>query len=76
MLQPAVQHTAVQGQPQDVQYLDMGHYHVADGRPPLHGNHDHAINSYSGAAPNVPTQAQAAPPDPVCTNLICTHTHI
>ena len=73
MLQPAVQNTA---QPQDVQYLDMGYYHVVNGHPPLHENPDHAINNYAGAALDVPAQGQAAPSDPVCTNLTCTHTHI
>ena len=66
MLQPAAQNTAAQGQPHDVRYLDIGYYHVANGRPPLHENHDPAINNYAGAALNVPAQAQAAPPDPVC----------
>ena len=76
MPQPAVQNTAVQGQRQDVQYLDMGYYHVVNGQPLLHENHDHAINSYAGAALDVPTQAQATPPEPVCINPTCTHAHI
>ena len=76
MLQPAVQNTTGQGQPQDVHYLDMGYYHVVNGQPPLHEDHDHAINNYAGPAMSVPTQAQAATLDPVCTNLTCTHTHI
>lgn len=72
----AAQNTSAQGQPQDVQYLDIGHYHIANGHPPLHENHDHAINNYAEAVLDVPAQVQAVPSDPVCSNVTCTHTHI
>lgn len=50
-----------------MQYLD--NHDMANDQPPLHDHRDHAIDNYAGAALDVPAQAQAAPPDPVCTDL-------
>ena len=69
MPQP-VQTTAAQRQPQHLQYID-----VANNHPLLHGHQDHVINNYAGAALGDPVQAQAAPPDPVCTDPTFLHTH-
>jgi hypothetical protein len=44
-------------------------------RPPLHEHRGHAINNYAGVALDVPVQAQAAPPVPVCTDLTHSYTH-
>lgn len=63
-----VENTAAQGQQQDLQYIDTGYYNMVNDRPPLHGHRNHAndaINNYGGVAPDVPAQAQAAPPVPV-----------
>ena len=53
----------------------MGYHDIAND-PPLHEHRDYAINNYAGVALGVPTQAQAAPPDPVCADLPFPHTHI
>jgi hypothetical protein len=67
---------AAQGQPQDLQYVDMGYCNMVDDHPPLHEHRDHAINNYAGVALDVSAQAQAAPPAPVCTDLTFPHTRI
>ena len=72
---PPVENIVTQGQPQDLRYVDMGHYGMANDHPPLHGHRDHAIN-YHGVALDVPAQAQAAPPVTVCTDLNFPHTYI
>ena len=66
-----VENTAAQGQPQDLQYTDMGYHNMANNRPPLLEHRDHSINNYARVALDVPAQAQvaAAPPVPVSTNL-------
>ena len=61
---PPVENVGVQGQLQDLRYVDMGYNDMANDRPPLHEHRDYAINNYAGVA-----QAQAAPPAPVCTDL-------
>jgi hypothetical protein len=68
---PPVENVAVQGQLQDLQYVDMGYDDMANDHPPLHEYRDHAINNYAGVA-----QAQAAPPAPVCTDLDSPYTFI
>ena len=75
---PPVEYTAAQGQPQNLGYLDMpvGYYDIANDHPPLHGHRNHGINNNAGAALDVPAQAQAALPDPVCAYLTFLHTHI
>lgn len=66
---PPVEYTVAQGQPPDLQYIDMGHYGMANNHPPLHGHRDHAINHH-GVVLGVLAQAQAAPPATVCTDLL------
>lgn len=66
---PPVENVAVQGQLQDLRYVDMGYINMANGHPPVHEHRGHAINNYAGVALDVPAQAQAAPPAPVCTDL-------
>jgi hypothetical protein len=73
---PPVENTAAQGQPQDLRYGGMGHYDMANNHPSLHEHHDHAIDDYAGLVLDVPAQAQAAPPAPVCPGLIVPHTRI
>ena len=72
---PPVENNAVQGQLQDLRNVDMGHYDMPNDRPPLHEPCGHAINNYAGVSLDVPVQAQAAPPVPVCTDLTHSHTH-
>ena len=67
--------TSVQGPQEDLRYVDMG-FSMANDHLPAHGHHDSAINNYAGVGLDVPAQAQAAPLDPVCTNLNFPHTHI
>ena len=64
------------GHLQDLRNVDMGHYDMFNYHPPLHHEHrGHAINNnYAGVALDVPVQAQAAPPVPVCTDLTHFHT--
>ena len=66
-----VENVGVQGQLQDLQYVDMGYNDMANDRPPLHKHRDHAINNYVGVA-----HAQAAPPAPVCTDIDFPYTPI
>ena len=66
---PPVENFAAQGQPQDLRYVDMGLYDMANDRPALHEHRDHVVNNYAGVAPDVPAYAQAALPAPVCTCL-------
>ena len=42
----------------------------------LHEHRDYAINNYAGVSLDVLTQAQAAPPDPVCADFPFPHAHI
>ena len=68
-----VENHAAQRQPQNLQYLDMDYYDMANVHPPvppLHEHRDQAIDNYAAAVLDVPAQAQAAPPSPVCTGLI------
>ena len=71
-----VENTAAQGQTQDLQYIDMGYYNMANDRSSSLEHRDHTINDYAGVALDVPTQAQAAPPVPVSTDLTISHTYI
>ena len=73
---PTVENPAAQGQPQDLQYVDMGYYNMANDHPPPHEHRDHAINNYAGVALDAPAQAQAAPSTPVCIYLTFKHTHV
>jgi hypothetical protein len=67
---PPVENLAEQAQPQDLHYFDMGYYGMANDYPPPLGYRDHIIGDNAGIVQDVPTQAQAAPPAPVCTNLV------
>ena len=70
---PPPENVAVQGQLQDLRYVDMVYNDMAGDHPPLHGHRDHAINNYARVALNTPAQAQAAPPAPVSTDLTFPH---
>jgi hypothetical protein len=72
---PPVENTAAQGQPQGLQYVDMGYYDMPNDPPPLQ-HRDHGINNYAGVVPDVPAQTQAAPPVAVCTYITFPHTNI
>jgi hypothetical protein len=56
--------------------MPVGYYDIANDHLPLHGHRNHGINNDAGAALDVPAQAQAALPDPVCAYLTFLHTHI
>jgi hypothetical protein len=66
-----VENNTEQDQLQDLQYVDMGHYDMANdrGHGPLHEHRNHAINNYAGVALDA-AQGHAAPLAPVCTNVI------
>ena len=70
---PPVENFAAQGHPQDLQYVDIGHYNMANDHHPPHEHRDYTINNYAGIAHNVP--AGPAPPAPVSTDLTFPHTH-
>jgi hypothetical protein len=65
-----VENNAAQGQLQGLQYVDMGHYDMANDHRPLHEYHNHAIDNHANVALDVPVQGHAAPLAPVCTNFI------
>ncbi|KAF8487036.1 hypothetical protein DFH94DRAFT_11681 [Russula ochroleuca] len=62
---PPVENIAGQGQPQDLRYIDMGYYDVANDHRPLHEHRNHAINNRAGVALDVPAQGEAVPPAPI-----------
>ena len=64
-----VENIAAQAQPQDLQYVDVSDYGMANGFPPPQGHRDHINGDNVGIVQDVPVQAQAAPPAPVCTNF-------
>jgi hypothetical protein len=67
---PPIENNAAQGQSQDLQFVDVGHYDMGYDHPPpqLGEHHDNAINNYAEVAIDVPAQAHAAQPAPVCTD--------
>ena len=72
---PPAEITLAQGQRQEQQYIGMDYYNMAN-ELSLHDHRGHAINNYAEAALNVPTQAQAVSPGPVCIDLTIPHTFI
>jgi hypothetical protein len=68
---PPVENNAGQGQLQDLQYVDLGHYDMANDHRhgPLHEHRNRAINNYAGVALDA-AQGHAAPLVPVCTDAI------
>ena len=73
---PPVEDIAAQAQPQDLQYVDMGYYDIANDYPPPQGHRDHIIGDNARIVQDVPAQVHVAPPAPVCTDLTLPHTHI
>jgi hypothetical protein len=73
---PSAEYAAAQAQPQDLQYVDMGYYDMANDYPPPQGHRDHIIGDNARIVQDVPAQAHVAPPMPVCTDLTLPHTHI
>jgi hypothetical protein len=69
-ISPPVENLATQAQQQDLQYVDMGYYGMANDYPPPQGHRDHIIGNNAGIVQDVPAQAQATPPAPVCINLV------
>jgi hypothetical protein len=66
---PPVENDAAQAQPQDLEIVDVGYYNMGNDHPPLHEHPNLAINNYAApVALEVPAQAQADPPPPVCTD--------
>jgi hypothetical protein len=70
---PPVENIAAQ---QDLQYVDMGYYDMANDYPPPQGHRDHIIGDNARIDQDVPAQAHVAPPEPVCTDFTLPHTHI
>lgn len=69
-ISPPVENLAAQAQPQDLQYVDMGYYNMANDYPPPHGQGNHIRGDNARIVQDAPSQAQAVPPAPVRTNLI------
>ena len=67
---------AAQAQPQDLQYVGMGYYDMANDPPPPQGHRDHIIGDNARIVQDVPVQAPFAPPTPVCTDVTLSQTHI
>jgi len=73
-ISPPVDNRAAQGQPQDLQYVDMGYYGMANDFPPPQGHCDQIIGDNAGIVHGVPAEDQTAPlvaPAPVCRFLAC-----
>ena len=47
----------------------MGYYNMTNDQPPLHEHRDPAIDNYAAVALDLPAQAQANPPAPVCADF-------
>ena len=75
MLQPA-ENIAVQAQPQDLEYVDMGYYDIANDHPAPQGHRDPIIGDNARIVQDIPAQAYVAPSAPVCTDLMLPYTHI
>jgi hypothetical protein len=73
---PPVENIAAQAQPQELQYVDMGYYDMANDYPPPQGHRDHIIGDNARIVQDVPAQAPFAPPAPVRTHLTLPHTQI
>ena len=67
---------AAQGQPQDLQYIDMVNHYRPNEQPPLHEHGPRVINNYNGVALDFPPRAQDAASVPVCADLTFSHTRI
>ena len=50
---PPPENVAVQGQLQDLRYVDMGYNDMAGDHPPLHGHRDHANMMLSTTMPGL-----------------------
>jgi len=61
---PPVENIAAQAQPQDLQYVDMGYYDMANDYPPPQGHRDHIIGDNARIVQDVPAEAPFAPPAP------------
>ena len=71
-----VENIAAQAQLQDLRYVDMGHYDLANDHPPPEGHRDNIVgDDHAGIVQDVPAQAHVIPPPPVCTGLESPHTH-
>jgi hypothetical protein len=71
-----VESIAAQGQPRPLQFADMGYYNMTNDQPPQHEHRDPAINNYAAVTLDLPGQAQATPPAPVCADFTFPHTYI
>ena len=72
---PPVENLVAQAQPQDLQYVDMGYYDMANDYPLPHGHGNHIRGDNARIVQNVPVPVQAAPPAPVCANLVFWRTY-
>jgi hypothetical protein len=70
----SVERPAAQDQLQDLQYVAMGYYEMANDYSPPYRHH--IIPDYARVAQNVPIQAHIAPSAPVCADLTLMHTFI
>ena len=76
---PPIENLAAQTQVQDLEYVDLSYYNMANDYPPPHGhgNYIRRDNPRIFFVQDVPTQtrARAAPLAPVCTDLVFRRAH-
>lgn len=73
----SVENPAAQDQLQNLQYVAIGYYDMAnDYYSSPYRRHDHIIPDYARVAQDVPIQAHVAPPTPVCADLTLLHAFI
>jgi hypothetical protein len=73
---PSIENVASQAQPQDLLYVDMANYDMANDYPPPQGHRGHILGDNARIVHDVPSQVHVAPPAPVCTDLTLMHKHI
>jgi hypothetical protein len=75
-MRPSVESPAARDQLQDLQYVAMGYYDMANDYSSPYRHHDHINPDYARVAQDVPFQAHVAPPAPVCADLTLMRTFI
>lgn len=68
----SVEDDAAQDEMQNLQYVSMGYYDMANDYSPPYRHRDHIIGDNARVVQGVPPQANVIPPAPVCTVLTFT----
>ena len=74
-MRPSVENPTARDQLQDPQYVAMRYYDMANDYSPPYRHRDHIVFDYARVAQDIPTQANVAPPAPVCAELSLIHTY-